>query len=109
MKYFLLLLTIAIGYVYYERSRPWNDDDLALLVTEKSEDLCVMPELLTQYDITTKQCEAVFEARIAGCLEEAELSYPGETFKSKDEILTAFNQSLSCIVMQMSSANTSQN
>jgi len=108
MKYFLLVLTIIIGYVYYEYSRPWNDNDLAVLVTEKSEDLCVMPELLTQYKITSAQCETTFEKSLQGCLEETEQNYPGETFTSKKELLTAFNQSLSCIVMQMNPTSVSE-
>ena len=68
MKYFLLFLVAAGSYIYYERSQACNDNDLAELVIEKSEELCVMPELLEQYNISTKQCASDFTLNIDICL-----------------------------------------
>lgn len=101
MKYFLLFLVIAGAYIYYERSRAWNDADLEGLIIEKNEDLCVMPELLEQYNITPTQCEEAFTANIDYCLAQTEQKFPGEEFESKAEILEAFNQTLNCIVVNM--------
>lgn len=101
MKYFLLFLVAAGSYIYYERSQAWNDNDLAELVMEKSEELCVMPELLEQYSISTKQCASNFTRNIDTCLVEAEQKYPGKEFESKAQILKAFNETLNCIIVKM--------
>ena len=102
MKYILLFLVIAAGsYIYYERSRAWDDADLEALVIDKNQDLCVMPELLEQYNITPTQCEEAFTANIDYCLAETEQKFPGDEFESKAQILKAFNQTLNCIIVNM--------
>jgi len=101
MKYFLLLIVIVGAYIYYERSTPWNDADLESLVLEKSEELCVTPELLAEYEVTSTQCEEGITANIDYCLAQTEQNYPGEEFTSKAEILEAFKQTLNCIVVNI--------
>lgn len=101
MKYFLFVLVVFSGYIYYERSTPWNDADLEGLVIEKNGELCVMPELLEQYNLTTTRCEELFTANMDYCLVQAEQKYPGEEFESKAQILEAFNDTLNCIVVKM--------
>jgi len=60
-----------------------------------------MPELLAEYEINEAQCHLVFTSSIDNCTAQAEQSYPGETFTSKQQFLAAFNETLACIVEKM--------
>ena len=101
MKYFLLFLVVAGGYMYCQQGQLWNDDDLLQLVEQKNEDLCSMPELLEKYKITEKQCAVTFVSSIEPCLAKMEVKYPGEEFETKGKLLEAFNGTMGCIVEEM--------
>jgi len=98
MKYFLLFLVVAGGYIYYQQGQLWNDEDLAQLITQKNQDLCSMPELLETYKITEKQCAVTFVSSIEPCLAKTDQLFPGEEFETKAQLLEAFNGTMSCIV-----------
>ena len=109
MKYFFLFLVVlsVIGYTFYYGGDHsiWNDDDLEMLVIQKNEALCAMPELLEEHNTTSKQCRVAFTSQIDACLAQTEQTFPGYEFDSKNAFLKAFNTTLSCIVVNMKVAN----
>lgn len=102
MKYILIILVLGGAYYQYQKNELWTDEGLISALVEKNDELCSMPELLNEKDITKDQCKIIFTLKIDECADVSEQKYPGDKFESKEQFEQAGKEVLNCIVRNMS-------